>query len=161
MNKKIGFAIIVFSFLLSSCAANNFNDRKGFVEATTSALGGFLGWKYSNGDILTTTVGSTAGLVVGKYLSEYLVQDDYYFYSKETLKVLEINDKNKSKVSGYWKNPKSGNEGVIKIKGYYGSPECRLIEHIYVESSLIGRGKSNNVFDAACREESGQWAMIR
>ena len=89
------------------------------------------------------------------------IRSIYYFYSKETLKVLEINDKNKSKVSGYWKNPKSGNEGVIKIKGYYGSPECRLIEHIYVESSLIGRGKSNNVFDAACREESGQWAMIR
>ena len=157
MNKKIGFTIIVFSFLLSSCAANNFNDRKGFVEATTSALGGFLGWKYSKGDILTTTVGSTAGLVVGKYLSEYLVQDDYYFYTQETLKTLEINDNNQSLATGYWKNPKSGNNGVIKIKGYYGQPNCRLIEHIYINSNNVAQ----NSYDTACREESGKWAMIK
>ena len=26
---------------------------------------------------------------------------------------------------------KSRNEGVVKIKGYYGNPNCRLIEHIF------------------------------
>ena len=55
------------------------------------------------------------------------------------------------------KNPKSGNNGVIKIKGYYGKPNCRLIEHIYINKDNIAK----NSFDTACREESGQWAMIK
>ena len=32
---------------------------------------------------------------------------------------------------------KSGNTGVIKIKGYYGKPNCRLIEHIYINQTIL------------------------
>ena len=43
-----------------------------------------------------------------------------------------------------------------KIKGYFGSPECRLIENIYVVDN-----QASNTFGAACREKSGQWAMMK
>ena len=75
----------------------------------------------------------------------------------KNLKTLEINDNNESLVTGYWKNPKSGNTGVIKIKGYYGKPNCRLIEHVYINQNNIAQ----NSYDTACRAESGQWAMIK
>ena len=63
---------------------------------------------------------------------------------------------NNNNVTGYWKNPLSGNEGVIKIKGYYGDPECRLIEHIFLD-----KNDATNVYDTACRENGGQWAMVK
>ena len=42
---------------------------------------------------------------------------------RETIKVLEIND---SVILKIWllEEPKSGNEGVVVIKGHYGGPEC-------------------------------------
>ena len=105
----------------------------------------------------STSVGSTVGLILGETLAEFIGQDDNYYFSQETLRILEINDNNNSTVTGYWKNPKSRNEGVIRIKGFYGNSDCRLIEHIYVNDSS---GPKNN-FRTACREESGKWAMIK
>lgn len=126
------------------------------MKTTSTAVGGYFGYELSDGDLLSTTVGSTFGAIVGTYLSEFIGQDDYYFFKKESLRVLEINDNNSSVTSGYWKNPKSGNKGVVKIKGYFGSPECRLIENIYLKGN-----QATNSYGTACREKSGQWAMIK
>ena len=149
------FKIIVISSFITGCSAVNF-DRDTVVRTSSSAAGGYLGYELSDGDIFSTTVGSAVGILLGSYLSEFLGQDDYYFYKKETIKVLEINDNNNLVRSGYWKNPKSGNEGVVVIKGYYGGPECRLIEHTFFLNS-----ESKKTLDTACREKSGQWAMVK
>ena len=155
MIKKFTILILAI-FLFSGCALTDLN-RDNFVKTTSSAGGGYIGYYLSDGDLFSTSVGSTIGVIFGSYLADFIGQDDYYFYKQETRKTLEINDNNDSLVTGYWKNPKSGNNGVIKIKGYYGQPNCRLIEHIYINKNNIAQ----NSFDTACREESGQWAMIK
>ena len=155
------FLVIFLFFSLSSCSTLNV-DKSSIMKTTSSAVGGYFGYELSDGDLLSTTIGSTLGAVFGSYLVDFVNQDDYYFFKQETLKILEINDNNGSVNSGYWKNPKSGNRGVIKIKGVFGSPECRLIENIYVKSGFIGyEGKSSNSYGTACREKSGQWAMMK
>tara|TARA_B100000963_G_C22233151_1_gene496651 strand:+ start:159 stop:539 length:381 start_codon:yes stop_codon:yes gene_type:complete len=126
------------------------------MKTSSTAVGGYFGYQLGDGDLLSTTIGSTLGAVVGNYLIDFINQDDYHFYKQETLRILEVNDNNVSVNSGYWKNPKSGNRGVVKILGYYGSPECRLIENIYE----IGN-QTTNSYGTACREKSGQWAMIK
>ena len=155
MIKKI-FFIICLAVVLSSCTLSDFN-RDNFVKTSSSAAGGYIGYHLSDGDLFSTSIGSTVGLIFGSYLADFIGQDDYFFYKQETLKTLEINDNNESLVTGYWKNPKSGNTGVIKIKGYYGKPNCRLIEHVYINQNNIAQ----NSYDTACRAESGQWAMIK
>ena len=154
-NKRyfILFALIIF--LVSSCSSINV-DKSSFMKTTSTAVGGYFGYEFSDGDLLTTTIGSTLGAVIGSYLVEFINQDDYYFFKQETLRILEINDNNFAMNSGYWKNPKSGNRGVVKIMGHYGSPECRLIENIYVKGD-----QTSNSYGTACREKSGQWAMVR
>ena len=108
---------LLFSIvLISGCTLSDLN-RDNFVKTTSSAAGGYLGYHLSDGDLFSTSIGSTVGLIFGSYLADFIGQDDYYFYTQETLKTLEINDNNQSLVTGYWKNPKSGNNGVIKIKG--------------------------------------------
>jgi surface antigen len=154
MKNKL-FLILTFLFL-GSCTLPNIN-RDNLVRTSSSAAGGYLGYHLSDGDFFSTSVGSTVGLILGETLAEFIGQDDNYYFSQETLRILEINDNNNSTVTGYWKNPKSRNEGVIRIKGFYGNSDCRLIEHIYVNDSS---GPKNN-FRTACREESGKWAMIK
>ena len=155
MIRKI-FLITCLAVVFSSCTLSDFN-RDNFVKTSSSAGGGYIGYHLSDGDLFSTSIGSTVGLIFGSYLADFIGQDDYFFYKQETLKTLEINDNNESLVTGYWKNPKSGNTGVIKIKGYYGKPNCRLIEHVYINQNNIAQ----NSYDTACRAESGQWAMIK
>ena len=155
-NKFKSFKVIITSFFLISCSSNGDFDKNLFVKTTSTAVGGYFGYQLGDGDLFATTIGSTLGAVFGATLTEFINQDDYYFFKKETLRVLEINDNNAYVNSGYWRNPKSGNKGVVKIKGYYGSPECRLIENIYVVDD-----QASNTFGAACREKSGQWAMMK
>ena len=152
---KLIKVIITCSFLIS-CSSNGDFDKSTFVKTTSTAVGGYFGYQLGDGDLFSTTIGSTLGAVFGDTLKEFINQDDYYFFKKETLRVLEINDNDAAVKSGYWRNPKSGNKGVVKIKGYYGSPECRLIENIYVVDD-----QASNTFGAACREKSGQWAMLK
>ena len=152
---KLIKVIITCTFLIS-CSSNGDFDKSTFVKTTSTAVGGYFGYQLGDGDLFATTIGSTLGAVFGNTLTEFINQDDYYFFKKETLRVLEINDNNAYVNSGYWRNPKSGNKGVVKIRGYYGSPECRLIENIYV----LGN-QASNTFGAACRETSGQWAMMK
>ena len=154
-NKRYLILFTLIIFLVSSCSSINV-DKSSFMKTTSTAVGGYFGYELSDGDLLSTTVGSTLGAVIGNYLVEFINQDDYYFFKQETLRILEINDNNFAMNSGYWKNPKSGNRGVVKIMGYYGSPECRLIENIYVKGD-----QTSNSYGTACREKSGQWAMVR
>ena len=154
-NKRTIFMLTLTMFLLSSCSSIN-ADKSSIMKTTSTAVGGYFGYELSDGDLLSTTIGSTLGAVFGSYLVDLINQDDYYFFKKETLRILEINDNNFAMNSGYWKNPKSGNRGVVKIMGHYGSPECRLIENIYVKGN-----ETSNSYGTACREKSGQWAMIR
>ena len=154
MNKNL--LVYFLSFFLVGCSLPGINNDS-LVKTSSTAAGGYLGYHLSDGDFFSTSVGSTVGLILGETLAEFIGQDDNYYFSQETLRILEINDNNNSTVTGYWKNPKSRNEGVIRIKGFYGNSDCRLIEHIYVNDSS---GPKNN-FRTACREESGKWAMIK
>ena len=154
-NKRYLILFTLIIFLFSSCSSINV-DKSSFMKTTSTAVGGYFGYELSDGDLVSTTVGSTLGALIGTYLVEFINQDDYYFFKQETLRILEINDNNFVMNSGYWKNPKSGNRGVVKIVGYYGSPECRLIENIYVKGD-----QTSNSYGTACREKSGQWAMVR
>ena len=156
INKFKLIKVIIFSFFLVSCTSSGNLDKSTILKTTSTAVGGYFGYQLGDGDLFSTTIGSTLGAVFGIYLTDFINQDDYYFFKKETLRVLEINDNNSDVSSGYWRNPKSGNKGVVKIKGYFGSPECRLIENIYVVSN-----QATNSFGAACREKSGQWAMMK
>lgn len=145
------FLIFIF-FLLGSCSYSSF-DKKEIAEIATSSVGGYLGYQWSDGDIPTTVIGSSLGLLLGGYIGEYLAKNDYYYYKTSLIETLENNQLG---ATGYWKNIKSGNEGVILVKNYYGDPECRLIEHRY-----IVRNSTNSFYDTACRLESGAWTLIR
>ncbi len=153
MNKIIIFA---FCFIFGSCSLSNLN-KNNLVKTTSSAAGGYVGYHLSDGDFFSTSVGSTIGLIIGESLSDFIGQNDNYYFTKETLRILEINDNNNTTTTGYWINPKSRNEGVVKIKGYYGNSDCRLIENIYVNDN----SGPKNTFSTACREQSGKWAMIK
>ena len=150
MKKKI---IIIVSFLFLNSCSQLHTSNKNLSEIALSSAGGYLAYQFSDADIFSTIVGSSAGLIVGSFVGNYLSRNDYYYYKNAVLGTLDLNEIGTSK---YWKNIKSGNEGVVTIKNYFYSPECRLIEHIYVVGNT-----SKNFYDTACRENSGSWSIIR
>ena len=152
MRSKI--ILILFSLIfICSCAQNNFTSKKNLTQLTLSSATGYLAYQWSDADIFTTIAGSSIGYLMGSYLGEFLEQNDYYYYEKELINTLNLNEIGSS---GYWNNSKSGNEGVIIVKNYFQVPECRLIEHIYVV-----KNNPQKYFDTACRSENGSWNVIR
>ena len=128
-------------------------QKKNLTQLTLSSATGYLAYQWSDADIFTTIAGSSIGYLMGSYLGEFLEQNDYYYYEKELINTLNLNEIGSS---GYWNNSKSGNEGVIIVKNYFQVPECRLIEHIYVVKK-----NPKKYFDTACRSENGSWNVIR
>lgn len=153
MNKLL---LIFFLMLTTSCSSlldNYSSKRRDLVKLTTSSAGAYLGYQFSDADIFSTLIASAGGILLGNYINEYLDKNDYYYYHKTLLETLNENQLGKS---GYWKNNKTGNEGVVIVKNYYRSPECRIIEHKYIKKNV-----PKSFFDTACRENSGSWRVIR
>lgn len=145
--------LLILPFFILGCSDRNYSNKKKLSELTLSSAGAYLGYQFGDADIFTTLITSGTGFLLGSYIGDYLDQNDYYYYKNEAIFTLE---KNKIGSSGYWKNFKSGNEGIIVVKSYFKSPQCRLLEHIYVVDN-----QPKNYFDTACREENGSWVIIR
>ena len=126
MIKKL--TIISFLLVFSSCTNNPLSKRE-ISQITFSSVAGYLGYRLSDADFLSTLITSGAGYLLGDYIGEYLEQNDYYYYKQELLATLDYNEIG---ASGYWKNNKSQNEGVIVVRDYFKTPNCRLIEHVYM-----------------------------
>ena len=152
MISKLKLSFFIFLLFINGCTYSDIN-KKSIAEIITSSGASYAAYKFSDGDIFTTLIGSATGYLIGGYLGDYLEKNDYYYYKSALLNTLE---RNQIGLNGYWKNKKSGNEGVVIVKNYYKHPECRLIEHIYLVKS-----KPSTYFDTACRENSGSWKIIR
>ncbi len=150
MIKKL--TIISFLLVFSSCTNNPLSKRE-ISQITFSSVAGYLGYRLSDADFLSTLITSGAGYLLGDYIGEYLEQNDYYYYKQELLATLDYNEIG---ASGYWKNNKSQNEGVIVVRDYFKTPNCRLIEHVYIVNK-----KPKNYFDTACRLDDGRWSTIK
>ena len=144
------YIVSLLLLLLSSCSFSNY-DKKSIAEISSSSIGGYFGYQLSDADIFSTVIGSAAGFLVGSYIGDFLLKNDYYYYKTSLLQTLETNQINSS---GYWKNHKTGSEGVILVKNYFMDPECRLIEH-----KFIVKKKANSFLDTACRKNDGSWTV--
>ena len=64
--------------------------------------------------------GSTIGLIIGENLAEFIGQMIIIILNRNIKNSWNKRQQRNYK-HWYWKNPKSRNEGVVKIKGYYGT----------------------------------------
>ena len=79
--KKGKYFIIALLLLLNGCVSS-IDDKRGIAEITTSSIGGYLAYQLSDADIFTTVLGSAGGLLLGGYIGEYLMKNDYSYYKK-------------------------------------------------------------------------------
>ena len=57
------FFIMFSTIIFSSCTLSDFN-RDNFVKTSSSAAGGYIGYHLSDGDLFSTSIGSTVGLIL-------------------------------------------------------------------------------------------------
>ena len=112
------FIILYLSIFLVGCSLPNLS-RDNLVKTSSSAAGGYLGYHLSDGDFFTTSVGSTIGLIVGENLAEFIGQNDNYYFTQETLRILEISDNNhttKNHITSTKKNNNNDDNNTVTTK---------------------------------------------
>ena len=70
--KKILISLIVL--FITSCSSNGSIDKSAVMKTTSTAVVGYFGYQLGDGDLLSTTVGSTLGAIVGSYLIDFINQ---------------------------------------------------------------------------------------
>ena len=63
--------LLLSLFFLSACSINQIN-KKNFAELTSTAAGGYIGYELADGDLFATSIGSAAGVILGKYISDFI-----------------------------------------------------------------------------------------
>ena len=84
MKNKFKFIkVIIFSSFLASCSSSGNFDKSTFVKTTSTAVGGYFGYQLGDGDLFSTTIGSTLGAVFGATLQILLIKMTITFLKKK------------------------------------------------------------------------------
>lgn len=146
MKKRVGVAILLAMFSLSSCGGQL---TKGQAGAGIGAAGGAVVGQAIGHSTEATLIGMAVGTLLG-----YIVGNEMDKFDRQ-----QLNHVYESAPSGQpsaWRNPDSGNQYVVTpqpavqtAKGH-----CRR-----AEIQAVIDGQQQTTYSTACRDEYGQWVL--
>ena len=155
------FALFAFLGLLSGCTLTSTSPtEQGPKQALGTVTGMVLGGKIANDltedsskNNLLTLAGVTLGAFLGNEIGASMDKTDILMAQNARSYALENNKINSHSV---WKNPDSGNSGVIYHTKTYsiGDQPCRE----FTQEINIG-GKIQTGYGKACRMADGSWQL--
>tara|TARA_Y100000588_G_scaffold389252_1_gene491536 strand:- start:5934 stop:6434 length:501 start_codon:yes stop_codon:yes gene_type:complete len=159
------FVALFASFTLTSCTPRHGGYTK---EDTGKVLGGIAGGVLGSrvgkgrGRMIATIGGAIVGAMIGGEIGKQLDERDRLLLGKTTQSALEYG---KSGSTNSWKNPDSGNSGIIVPKRAY-KPRITRLRKRYkycreFQQTIIVGGMKENAYGKACRQPDGQWKIVR
>ena len=152
------FIILVITITLSACAENQNNQKQTIGTILGAGLGALVGSQVGDGKgkLVAVALGALGGAFAGSQLGQALDDLDRLKATETQQSALE---NNKDGVSSSWKNPNTGNSGIVtptRTSRQEGSGEnCRGYEH-----EIVVDGKKEVVKGTACRKVDGTWRVI-
>jgi surface antigen len=153
------FVVILFTGVMSSCTlTSTSSSEQGPKQAVGTITGMVLGGKIANDltedsskNNLWTLAGVTLGAFLGNEIGASMDKTDILMAQNARNYALE---NNKVNLQAAWKNPDSGNSGVIYPTKTYsiGDQPCRE----FTQEIIIG-GKIQTGYGKACRMADGSW----
>lgn len=132
-------------------------NKQGGGTLIGGVAGGLLGSQFGKGEgkLVATGVGALAGALVGGEVGKTLDQYDRQMMENSSRKALEFSS---SGTSVEWNNPDSGNHGSVTPTRTFkeGGRYCRE----YVQEVFIG-GEKQKAYGKACRQQDGNWKIIK
>ena len=150
LNKLILVMMLVFSFMITSCASHrSANEDSGMIIG--GLIGGALGHRIGGGSgrTIATVIGTIIGMNIGGNIG-------YSMDKNDRLKVAHSLEMVRTGVATNWRNPDTGNRyQMVPTRTYdkKGSP-CRE----YQLDATIG-GKMEQIYGTACRQNDGSWKV--
>ncbi len=161
---SILFLTLFSVFTLTGCTPRHGGYTK---EDTGKVLGGIAGGVLGSrvgkgrGRMIATIGGAIVGAMIGGEIGKQLDERDRLLLGKATQSALEYG---KSGSASSWKNPDSGNSGIIVPKKAYRPRITRLKRYKYCrefQQTIIVGGMKENAYGKACRQPDGQWKIVR
>ena len=159
------FLLLFSIFTLVSCAPKHGGYTK---QDTGKVLGGIAGGVLGSrvgkgrGRMIATIGGAIVGAMIGGEIGKQLDERDRLLLGKTTQSALEYG---KSGSTNKWRNPDSGNSGIIVPKRSY-RPRISRLKRRYkycreFQQTIIVGGHKENAYGKACRQPDGQWKIVR
>jgi surface antigen len=117
-------------------------------------LGSIIG--RGNGRLVATAGGAILGGFVGSSIGKSLDQADAAYANQASQRAFENNQPGQPMP---WKNPQSGNSGVIVPQGYTQAPDGTYCRE-YQQTIDVG-GQQQSAYGKACRQPDGSWKIVQ
>lgn len=148
--------LIVASLIVASVTSGCENPKQAIGTVGGGALGAWAGSSIGSGRgrTVATAVGAVTGALLGGYVGQQLDSADKQRAERTAQNTLESVPSGKS---GRWRNPDSGNSGVITPTRTYetNGRYCRE----FTQAITVG-GRTQQGYGTACRQPDGTWEII-
>lgn len=146
------------SALIAGCASDGtFGDNGKTVGGATlgALLGGVAGAATTHGNAGATIVGALAGGLIGGAIGAQLDERDRRMRDAALAASLE----SRRDVVREWRNPETGNSGVIKpLSGYTKTANAQVCRDF--NESYTKDGTTRTEQSRACRDTDGKWKIV-
>ena len=158
---KVVQSVMILGITLSQigCAQPRYQNEETAAilgGALGAVAGGYVGSQFGGGlgKTLYTAAGATAGAFIGAAAGPELFGKDLALHHNASLKAVSEGLDG----SHYWKNPDSGNTGIVRTLGIYKGANGDFCRRYRATVSLKGSISSGE--GSACRNDEGQWNIV-
>jgi surface antigen len=169
MNPSKLVAVIAALTLVSACAQQGGRPGTGVMSGGSvnkqdigtlagAIGGGVIGHNIGkgSGQTVATIAGTLIGAGIGNSIGASLDKADLAMYNETSQRALETAQPGQALP---WKNPQSGNSGVITPSNYYQNDSGQYCRE-YTQKIQVG-GKTQEGVGTACRQPDGSWRIIQ
>ena len=147
----IGIFAVASLLILGACESGS--QKQGIGALLGGGAGALLGSQFGSGkgQLVGVALGALGGAFLGSEIGRRMDATDRENASKTVSQTLE---NNRTGVSSMWRNPDTGNSGLVMPTrtSEYGGKPCREYEH-----QVTIKGETHRVLGMACREPDGTW----
>lgn len=156
--KMLSKIMIMLFGLLMLNGCNGQMNKQGGGTLVGGLVGGLLGSQFGKGggQIAATGIGALAGALIGGQIGKSMDEYDRQLAEKSSRQALEFSP---SGSSVEWRNPDSGNHGLITPTKTFKAESGRYCRE-YTQEVVVG-GEKQKAYGKACRQADGNWQIIK
>ena len=149
--------IVVAGLALGACANSEYGPKQTAGTLIGGAAGALAGAHIGSGtgQLVATATGALLGAVIGNAVGRDLDKADRLYAARAEQEALEYGAAG-SDIT--WRNPDSGNYGVVTPTRTYQTPAGRYCRE-YQHTVHIG-GEAEQAYGRACRQPDGSWEIV-
>jgi len=153
MKTKVIACSLIVACLTTGCE----NPKQAIGTLAGAGLGGYAGSTIGSGRgrVVSAAIGAGLGALAGGYIGQQLDSADKAAAERTCFQALESGRSGKK---AEWRNPDTGNYGVIIPNKPYQLPNGQYCREF--QQTIVVGGRPQQGYGKACRQPDGSWQII-